>query len=60
MVINYIREQVDLGMIDIQKIAGEDNMADLHTKPLRDGTFEKHAPQILGEKRLASSLDHTT
>eukprot|EP01036_Dinobryon_divergens_P035206 gene35206-biopygen27828 len=35
MVINYIREQVDLGLIDIQKIAGEDNLADLHTKPLR-------------------------
>ena len=58
MVINYIiREQVDLGMIEIQKIAGEDNMADLHTKPLRDGTFERHAPKILGEKRPASSLE---
>ena len=33
MVINYIQEQVDLGMIAIQKIAGEDNMDDLHTKP---------------------------
>jgi hypothetical protein len=50
MVINYIREQVDLGMVHIQKIAGEDNIADLHTKPLRDGTFERHAPKILGEK----------
>jgi hypothetical protein len=58
MVINYIREQVDLGLIDIQKIAGEDNIADLHTKPLRDGTFERHAPKILGEKRPASPLDH--
>ena len=56
MVINYIREQVDLGMIEIQKIAGEDNMADLHTKPLRDGAFERHVPKILGEKRPASSL----
>ena len=58
MVINYIREQVDLGMIEIQKIAGEDNMADLHTKPLRDGAFERHVPKILGEKRPASSLKH--
>jgi hypothetical protein len=57
MVINYIREQVDLGMIAIQKIVGEDNMADLHTKPLRYGTFERHAPKILGEKRPASSLE---
>jgi hypothetical protein len=51
MVINYIREQVDMGLVEIQKIAGEDNMADLHTKPLRDGTFEKHVDGILGTKR---------
>ena len=56
MVINYIRDQVDLGMIEI---AGEDNMADLHTKPLRDGAFERHAPKILGEKRPAPPLQHS-
>ena len=56
MVINYIREQVDLGLIEIHKIAGEDNIADLHTKPLRDGTFERHVGRILGEKHTASSL----
>eukprot|EP01036_Dinobryon_divergens_P030971 gene30971-biopygen24828 len=49
MVINYIREQVNLGLVEIQKIAGEDNMADLHTKPLRDGSFERHVPKVLGE-----------
>jgi len=59
MVINYIREQVDMGLVEIQKIAGEDNMADLHTKPLRDGAFERHAPKILGEKRPASSMKNT-
>ena len=54
MVINYIREQVDLvGMIEIHKIAGEENMADLHTKPLRDGNFERHVGKILGEKHTA-------
>ena len=56
MVINYIREQVDLGLIEIHKIAGEDNIADLHTKPLRDGTFERHVGRILGEKHSASSF----
>ena len=56
MVINYIREQVEFGLIEIRKIAGEDNTADLHTKPLRDGTFERHVGKILGEKRPASSL----
>jgi hypothetical protein len=59
MVINYIREQVDMGLVEIQKIACEDNMADLHTKPLRDGAFERHAPKILGEKRPASSWKHS-
>jgi hypothetical protein len=59
MVINYIREQVDMGLVEIQKITGEDNMADLHIKPLRDGAFERHAPKILGEKRPASSLKHS-
>ena len=56
MVINYIRKQVDMGLVEIQKIAGEDNMADLHTKPLREGAFERHVTKILGEKRSASSL----
>ena len=58
-IINYIREQVDMGLVDIQKIAGEDNMADLHTKPLRYGAFERYAPKILGEKRPASSLHNS-
>ena len=51
MVINYVREQVDLGLIEILKINGEDNIADALTKPLRDGKFERHVPYILGEKR---------
>ena len=48
MVINYVREQVNLGIIQINKINGEENIADIHTKPLRDGKFEKFAPKILG------------
>jgi hypothetical protein len=50
MIINYIKEQVDLGLIAIQKIPGADNPADLHTKRLRDGTFTKHAKAVLGEE----------
>ena len=53
------REQVEFGLIEIRKIAGEDNTADLHTKPLRDGTFERHVGKILGEKRPASSFHST-
>jgi hypothetical protein len=48
MVINYVREQVNLGLIQINNINGEENIADIHTKPLRDGKFEKFAPKILG------------
>ena len=39
MVINYLREQTNLGLIKIDKIAGTKNNADLLTKKLRDGTF---------------------
>ncbi len=51
MIINYIREQVDMGLVEIQKIAGKDNMADLHTKPLRNGAFERHAPKARNDLR---------
>jgi hypothetical protein len=54
MVINYIREQVELGLVDIRKIDGDDNIADALTKPLRDGKFEKHIPRILGEPSTPS------
>lgn len=50
MLINYIKEQVNLGIIDILKILGSDNPADIHTKPLYDKSFEKHAANILGDK----------
>ena len=39
MVINYVREQINLGLIKIDKIAGTKNNADLLTKKLRGGTF---------------------
>jgi hypothetical protein len=50
MLINYIKEQVNLGIIDILKILGSDNPADIHTKPLYDKSFEKHAANILGDQ----------
>jgi len=31
MIINYVREQVELGIVSIEKIAGASNKADLHT-----------------------------
>ena len=50
MVINYVREQVDLGIIKIDKILGTENTADLLTKKLRDGTFRDKASKLLGRQ----------
>ena len=50
MLINYIKEQVNLGIIDVLKILGKKNPSDLHTKKLYDNTFEQHATNILGEQ----------
>ena len=48
MLINYIKEQVNLGLIRILKIDGTINRADLHTKILRDASFTTKTHQILG------------
>ena len=48
MVVNYVREQLELGLIQVLKIKGELNNADLHTKKLRDKSFATKADNILG------------
>ena len=48
MLINYVREQVESGIILIKKINGKLNRADIHTKQLRSGEFETHAESVLG------------
>ena len=48
MVVNYVREQLELGLIQVLKIKGELNNADLHTKKLRDKSFAVKADNILG------------
>ena len=57
MVINYIREQINLGLIKIEKIAGTKNNADLLTKKLRDGTFLPKRNALLGLP-TESKMDH--
>jgi len=54
MVVNYVREQLELGLIEVFKIKGEANNADLHTKKLRDKSFATKADNILG---LPATLD---
>jgi hypothetical protein len=48
MLINYVREQVESGIVLIKKINGKLNRADIHTKQLRNGDFEMHAASVLG------------
>lgn len=48
MIINYVREQVQLGLLSINKINTKDNNADMHTKQKRCKTFKVSARTILG------------
>jgi hypothetical protein len=51
MLINYVREQVDLGIIKIYKILGTENMADVLTKPnFNERDFESKMDSILGKR----------
>jgi hypothetical protein len=49
MVVNYVREQLELGLMQVIKIKGELNNSDLHTKKLiRDKSIATKADNILG------------
>ena len=51
MLINYVREQVDLGIIKIFKIPGTQNMSDVLTKPnFNEKDFETKTDSILGKR----------
>ncbi len=58
MVVNYVREQLELGLIQVLKmIKGELNNADLHTKKLRDKSFAVKADNILGSHAALYTSD---
>ena len=57
MVINYMREQLELGLIHVLKIKGELNNADLNTKKLRDKSFATKADNILGSPARFDTSD---
>ena len=48
MLVNFIRQNVTLGLIEVQKIASQDNVADVLTKPLSWKDFYPKARQLLG------------
>jgi hypothetical protein len=49
MLIAFIREQVDRGLIEIRKISSEDNVADILTKIVVGSAFTRKASRLLGE-----------
>ena len=57
LVINYVREQLELGLIQLVKIKGELNSADLHTKKLRDKSFATKADNILSSPARLDTSD---
>ena len=57
MVVNYVREQLELGLIQVLKIKGELNNADLHTKKLREKSFAVKADNILGSHAALYTSD---
>lgn len=48
MLINFIREQVQNGLIELQKVPTEDNLADILTKIVTGSQFTEKAEQLLG------------
>jgi hypothetical protein len=57
MVMNYVREQLELGLIQVRKIKGELNNADLHSKKPRDKSFAAKADNILGSRAGLYTID---
>ena len=48
MLINFIRHQVTLGLVEVKKIATQENVADVLTKPLNWRGFGPKAARLLG------------
>ena len=50
MVIYNVREQVEAGLMEIQKVKGEFSNANTMTKKVRDHTFKSKAKHIMSGK----------
>lgn len=48
MVINYVREQVEAGLIAINKVKGTKNNSDILTKKVRDRSYKEKSDNIMG------------
>jgi hypothetical protein len=58
MLVNYIREKVQEGLINIRKIPSKDNWADIYTKIVVGNDFEKTAKHILADPTIAQNTIH--
>jgi hypothetical protein len=56
MLINFIREQVETGLISLAKVDTLDNIADILTKIVMGSAYSEKAEQLLGTLRLHPSL----
>ena len=56
MLVNFVREQVTTGLIELRKVPTEDNVADLLTKILQGRGYSEKAEQLLGLVPFAASL----
>jgi hypothetical protein len=54
--VNYVREQLELGLMQVLKIKGELNNAYLHTKKLRGKSFAVNKADNIHPRLLCSTL----
>ena len=48
MITNFVKDCIGKGIIEIRKIAGSENTADILTKKVRSGEFQRKAMKMLG------------
>ena len=53
MLVNFVREQVHNGLIELHKVPTDENVADILTKILKGHMFTKKAEQLLGLEHFA-------
>jgi hypothetical protein len=59
MLIEFIREQVMEGLIELRKIPTESNVADLLTKLIVGKTFTIKAMRLLGEMGMSPNMNES-
>ena len=58
MLVSFVREQVENGLIELRKIRTEENMADILTKAVDGSDFETKALKLLGQIDGLSVTDY--